>query len=430
MQGADDGVLDAGTKSASLKGNRSFAALWFGQSVSQLGTQVTQVALPLVAVVTLDGSAVEVAAVVSMEYLPSLLFGLIGGVLVDRADQRRVMLVTDLARAAVLLAIPIAYGLGVLSFPLLFAVTFVMGTATLFFDLAYQSAMPRIVDAGLLLDANGRLQTTQAAATAVGPPIGSVLVQLMSAPAAVIADAVSFAVSWAATLRIHLRPEEPVDQAPGTVRPRSYVRGLMSDLKVGLDRVRRDTRQVAIIGVSATGNAATIVTTALLPLWLRGPLRLPVWTFGLVLGFGAVGAVGAGFALAHLKPLQAPWRRMSIGLVLAGCGLLLVPLAAGPAAVRVLMLGIAEAALQGCLIVVGASGAAWRQANVPGYLLARVISVARTVNYGVLPLASIAGGALAEAIGLQPVLFGSAALLIASPAWFALIWTRRATPTP
>lgn len=394
--------------------NHNFLRLWVGQGVSQVGSQVTLVALPLVAVITLGGTPLQVTAVTAAEYLPSLLFGLVAGVLVDKADQRRIMLATDLIRALVLVGIPVAAIAHVLSFPLLYVAVFAIGLATLFFDLAYQSGLPRIVESAHLLDANGRLETTRAASTAVGPTAGAVMVQFLGPPITLVADAVSFVISWAAMLRVRLRAL-PQDTTR-TGRSRS-LRSLRGDFKEGFDRVRHDPRQRAIIGVAATSNAATTAAVSLLPLWLRDGLGLPLWSLGVVLASGALGALAAGVVLARLSSTTAPWRRVTIALMLAGCGSLMVPLAFGPAPLRLVMVCLAEAVLQGCITVVAASCMSWRQSTTPQHLLAKVISVARTVNYGVLPVTTLAAGALASVVGIRPVLFISAGLVSAAPLW-------------
>ncbi|MFD3649853.1 MFS transporter [Streptomyces cyaneofuscatus] len=393
-----------------LGGNRSFVALWCGQGVSQVGTQISLVALPLVAVITLGSGPFEVAAVAAAEYLPSLLFGLVAGALVDTMDQRRVMIVTDLLRAAVLLVLPVAYVADVLSIMLLCTVAFLLGLFTLFFDLAYQSALPRLVEREQLRAANGRLETTRSASTAAGPPLGSALVQTLGAPLAVVADAVSYLVSSLLILRVRLRPRTHA------VTPRT-VSGLRGDLVAGLRQVRRDPRQRAIIAVAATSNAATVMVVSLLPLWLINQLGLPAWSLGLVLSCGAVGGVVAGFGISRLPQEITPKRAIGFGLVIAGGTSVLVPLAAGPAAVRLAMVGVAEAVGMACITVIAATCMSWRQQVTPERLLAKVISVARTVNFGVLPLTTLAGGALASAIGIRPVLFLASALVLAAPLW-------------
>jgi MFS family permease len=404
--------MTGSTRTPTLTGNRNFRNLWIGQGGSQLGTQVTLVGVPLVAVVTLNGSPFQVAAVTAAEYLPSLVFGLVAGVLVDKLDQRKVMLVTDLVRILALAAIPAAAALGALTFPLLYAVVFLIGLMTLFFDLAYQSGIPRIVDKQHLLDANGRLETTRAASTAVGPPVGAGLVQAFGAPVSLLASAASFLVSWLATWRIRLRPLDDDRD-----RSRSLT-SLRADLIEGLNRVRRDPRQRALIGVAATSNAAAIAAISLLPLWLRDGLHLPVWSLGVVLACGAIGAVGAGFLLSRLDSGTEPWRRVTICLIIAGAAALLVPLAFGPTALRLGMVCLAEAVMQGSITVLAASVMTWRQSITPQHLLAKVISVARTVNFGILPLTSLASGAIASAAGMFPVLVGAAILMAAAPLWF------------
>jgi len=190
--------------------------LWIGQSISEFGTQVSQLAIPLVAVLVLDASAFEVASLGTVEFLPFLLFTLPAGVWVDRLSRRMVLIVGDLGRAGLLLSIPIAYGLDVLTLAQLYAVGFLVGILTVFFDVAYQAYLPSIVDRDQLVEGNAKLQTTVSGAWIAGPGLAGALISAITAPYAILVDAVSFVVSggFSAAIQAREQPAPAREQRP------------------------------------------------------------------------------------------------------------------------------------------------------------------------------------------------------------------------
>src|ERR671935_1242601 len=169
-----------------------FLKLWSAQTVSQFGTTVSQVALPLVAVLVLDASAFQVAALGTVEFLPFLLFTLPAGVWVDRLPRRPILVVADLGRACALGSIPLAAAIGHLTLTQLYVAGFVTGTLTVFFDVSYQSYLPSLVERPELVEGNAKLEVSRSAAQIGGPGIGGLLVRAFTAPYAVLADAVSY----------------------------------------------------------------------------------------------------------------------------------------------------------------------------------------------------------------------------------------------
>ncbi|HEY7524377.1 MAG TPA: MFS transporter, partial [Candidatus Limnocylindrales bacterium] len=188
-----------------------FTKLWSAATVSLFGTQVSQVAIPVVAVLILQASAFEVAVVATLEFLPFLLFTLPAGVWVDRLSRRRILITGDLGRAVMLATIPIAYFLNALTIWQLFVVAFVNGVLTVFFDIADQSYLPTVVERAQLVDANGKLQTSMSTAQVLGQPVGGGIVGLVAAPFALALDAISYVVS--ALLIFSIRRRERNDPA-------------------------------------------------------------------------------------------------------------------------------------------------------------------------------------------------------------------------
>ena len=186
----------------SLFRHPDFVRFWTAQTISQFGSQVSQLAIPLVAIVFLGSSAFEVALLATMEFLPFVLFALPTGVWIDRLRRRPVLIAADAGRAALLATIPVAYALGILTIWQLYIVGFLVGVLTVFFDIAYQAYLPSLVDRDRILDGNAKLETTRSIAQTAGPAIAGWLIGVMTAPIAILANSVTFVASGIALLLI------------------------------------------------------------------------------------------------------------------------------------------------------------------------------------------------------------------------------------
>ena len=198
--------------SGSLWRHRDFLRLWAGDTLSQVGTQITVLALPLLAIKVLDADAFEVGLLTTFEFLAFLLIGLPAGAWVDRLRRRDVLVAADLGRAVLFGSIPLAWWLDVLTLPQVYAVALLGGVCTVFFDVAYQSYLPHLVGRDHLVEGNAKLQGTQSVAQVAGPALGGVLVQALTAPYAVLLDALSFL--WSAAWVGSIASREPVPQRP------------------------------------------------------------------------------------------------------------------------------------------------------------------------------------------------------------------------
>jgi MFS family permease len=195
--------MDSGGQgSRTLWRQPDFVKLWAGQSVSRLGTEVSRLALPLVAIDVLHASTFEVGALTAMETLPFLLVGLPAGAWVDRMRRRRVLITADVGRCAALVSIPLASSLGALTIGQLYAVALLAGVLTVFFDVAYQSYLPALVDRDELMEGNAKLAASDAGAQVAGPSVGGFLIHAVGAATAVLADACSYVVSFVSLLMI------------------------------------------------------------------------------------------------------------------------------------------------------------------------------------------------------------------------------------
>src|SRR5262245_35287203 len=209
--------------------HRDFLKLWSAETISAFGSTIDDIAFPLVAILVLDASAFEVATLAVFSFLPFILFTLPAGVWVDRLPRRPILIVGDFGRAALYASVPIAYAADVLTLWQLYAVAFLVGAFQVFFDVAYQSYLPSLVERAQIIEGNSKLQVSQSAAQLGGPGIGGVLVQLLTAPYAVLLDALSFVASGVFILGI--RKDEPRPERPSVHEPRPSMR---SELREGL----------------------------------------------------------------------------------------------------------------------------------------------------------------------------------------------------
>ncbi|WP_433833029.1 MFS transporter [Actinoplanes sp. CA-015351] len=388
-----------------------FNRLWTAQTISSLGDGVMHAALPLLAL-TLTRDPMALAVVTAAGTLPWLLFGVLGGALVDRWDRRRTMWVTDAARA-VLLAIPAgAAVLDVLSIPLLAAVAFLLGVGGLFFDTAATAYLPDLLgrDPALLERANARLRTTQTAASGfVGPPAGSALLALgRSVP--LVADAVSFALS--ALL---------VRSLPATSRPVSPAReSLLRQARAGAAYVFRDRLLLGLALRPAVGNIAFVAVETVLALFAHDRLGLATFGFGLLLTAEATGGLlGAGIA-SFLSRRLGTGTALTCTAAVEGFAILGLASAPNPYAAGV-ALAVCGAGM-GATMVLAPS---LRQAIVPAHLMGRVTSTSRMLAMCAAPFGAFLGGWLAATSDVRTPLYAAAGLLLTMTAVTATMTNNR-----
>ena len=209
--------------------HRDFRSLWAAETISVFGTGISQLALPLVAVITLDASAFEVALLGVIEFAPFILISLPAGVWVDRMRRKPILVIADLGRAFLLASIPVAYWLDILTIWQLYVVGFVVGILTVFFDVAYQSYLPSLVARDQLVEGNSKLEISRSAAQLTAPGLSGVLVEAIRAPGTVLVDAISFFLS--AIFLFRIRTEE---RAPQTRAEREAGPGMKEEVKEGL----------------------------------------------------------------------------------------------------------------------------------------------------------------------------------------------------
>jgi MFS family permease len=378
----------------------AFLKLWTAQTVSAFGDQVTILALPLLAVTTLGASAGQMGVLRAAETGPVLVVGLFAGVWIDRLRRRPILIAADVGRAALLLAIPIAAWLDLLRIELLYVVGILVGTLTVFFEVARQSYVTAVVERGQLVDANSKLNVTNSASEVVGPGIAGALVQVLGAPTTVLLDAASFVVSGALIGRIRAAEPTPVPRPRGS--------NLWREMREGLRHVVHDPILRTLAGATGSGNIFENARYAVLVLYMTDDLGLKPGAIGLVLGAGSVGYFLGAFLPGWTANRFGLGRTIVGSMVVIWLGELLFPLAAGPDRV-------AAPILVAALFVTGLAGPSYdvnqfslRQAITPDAILGRVNASMRVVIRGAVPIGALLGGLIGELFGLRAVMvFGA-----------------------
>lgn len=370
--------------------HRDFRLLWAGQSVSDLGTAVSTIVLPLIAVVYLHASTFQVGALAAAEWVPWLLIGLPAGVWVDRSRCRPLMLGCDVLRAVLIASVPVAAAIDRLGMAQLFVVAVLTGLATVVFQVAYLSYVPTLLDRKDLIEGNAKLQGSGAVAQVVGPGGGGLLVQAFRAPFALVVDAASYLVSALAILAIRVR--EP-QRAP--VQHRSLRREIVE----GLRYVAADPFLRVLTIAPAVANFFFIGFEAINVVFLVRVVHLAPATVGLLVGLVSLGAV-VGAAIARsvgrwIGTSRAVWLTT---LVTAPFGLL-IPLTTRGAGLAFFIVG--NVVLLIGVLVYNVTVSSFRQAYCPPEILGRIIATMRFVLFGTMPLGALLGGTLGTLLGAR-----------------------------
>ena len=382
------------TTDRSLLRHRDFRHLWAAETVSELGTQVTLLALPVVAVTVLDATPLQMGVLSALETAAFLLIGLPAGAWVDRWRRKRVLVTADLVRAVVLATVPAAYVLDALSLGQLFAVAAVAGTATVFFDVAYQSYLPALIDRDLLVDGNGKLEASRAVAQVAGPGLTGVLLRVLGAPLLVLIDAVSFLLSALFLGSI---------ERPDTVPDRAGRRPLRTEIAEGLGFVVHHRLLRRIVACTGSSNLFGSMATALLVLYVIRTLGLSESTLGFVFSVGAVGGLVGAATAAWFARRVGEGRAIPLSAVVFAAAAAFLPLAAVTAPVVLLVTG--WFLLSWAVVVYNVVQVSFRQRLCPPALLGRMNASVRFIVFGTMPVGGLLGGVLGEWLGVLPALW-------------------------
>jgi MFS family permease len=386
----------------------NFRKLWVGDTISQFGTQVSQLAIPLVAILFLKASPFEVALLGAVEFLPFLLFTLPAGAWVDRLQRRPILITGDVGRALLLLSIPIASALGVLTIAQLYIVGFGMGILTVFFDVSYQSYLPSLVDREQLVEGNAKLQASQSAAQILGPGMGGYLIGILTAPIAVIVDAVSYFASalFVFSIRGSEAPVPPRESTPAGRADR--VRAFGGEIREGLAFVLGHPYLRMIAGATSTSNLfGNIATGILLVYWVRVLLLDPL-QIGLVFSLGSIGAFIGALVANRIANRIGVGRTIVAAMALNGPATLLIAIAPVGNSLPFLVASVALASFTG--LVYNINQVSFRQAITPERMQGRMNATMRFLVWGTIPIGAVLSGILATLLGLSATIWIGAIL--------------------
>jgi MFS family permease len=392
-----------------LRDRPGFVRFWTASTAAGFGSYVSVLALQVIVVQVLEAGATGVGLVNAARWAPYLLVGIVAGVLVDRARRRPVLVGADVARAALLMAVPALAFTGYLSVWSLMVTMALFGLMSLLHDAASQSYVPRLVPGPLLVRANARLDQSDALAQTTGPILAGALVSLLTAPLAMLVDAATRLLSAVTIARIRL--EEPPSQ-------RLTLRGVGREAKDGLRWVyRHRTLGPQTLGTHAWFLFNAAAGAVLAPFVLTG-LGLSAFTFGVVLAIGGTGALLGSLSAVRLGTRFGAGRVAIASMAVNAVGWAIMAIGTGPWA-GALLVGLGQAVLGFSMGTSNPNEMGYRQVVTPDHLQGRTNATARSINRAMIVVGAPLGGLIGDTIGFQPVLFATAVgfVIIAGILW-------------
>lgn len=373
--------------------HRDFRRLWAAQTLSMLGSQITALAIPLLAVVTLEASAFDMGVLALAASLPAPLFGLLAGVWTDRVRRRAILIGADIGRAVLLGTVPLAVFLDLLTIPYLGAVVAVVAFFGIWFDVAHASLLPSLIRPEQLVEGNSKLEISRSGAMIAGPGLAGLLIQAISAPAAILIDACSYLVS--AVLLVRIRTEEVLPDRARSKRP------VWKEAREGLSAVFQDRRLTSMALSLSVFNLFSNMLNALFVLYAVQELGIEAAALGLIFAVGSAGFLVGAAAAGWVARRIGVGRAIIYGAVISDLALLLVPLAGirQDLALPLLIASRVIATLTGPVTAI--NQLSLRQSVTPHRLLGRVNATMLVLALGLAPLGALLAGSLGEMIGLQ-----------------------------
>lgn len=383
-------------KSSHLR-NKNFLALWGGQTVSVIGSQMSGLALPVFAVTMLQVNETQIGFLNAASTASFLLVGLIAGAWVDRWVKRKVMIFADLIRLFAIALVPILYFSGVIQIWHLFVVAGIMGLATVFFDVAYQSFVPFVVEKDQIASANSSLETTNQLAGIGGPAIVGALLTMFKAPVLLLADAISFAVSTLSLSAIRDR-EVP--------KPKEQRGKLRHEIAEGLKFVWNNKMIRAVSFTTSSSNLFSTAQFTLIPLVILRDLKISPAGFGLIESIAAIGGLLGAVTAARLSKWIGEGQVIAVSAVVMGLTAFAPAIAAGSSQlVALVILAIGQFFASITVLTYNITQVSARQRLCPEHLLGRMNASIRFFVWGVMPIGALLSGAAATAFGIKPVLW-------------------------
>ncbi|HET8908624.1 MAG TPA: MFS transporter [Ktedonobacterales bacterium] len=410
-------TLSAQTRGRLWK-NRGFTLFWSGETISLFGTQVTLLAVPLTAVLTLHATATQLAVVRFVEALPFVLFTLIFGAWVDRRRRKPVLILANAARGLLIGLVPLLAVMHLLQLSLLAAIAFMVGVFTVLFEVTWLAYVPSLITASELVEANGKVATSSAAAEVAGPGLGGLLVQALTAPLALLIDALSYIIATISLLAI--RAPEPRPHLPHSQRSR-----LLRDIGEGIQVAWRNIYLRAIMVMSGLWNMLFGIADTVFVYYAIRELHMQAGTLGAIFGVGAVGGLVGAAISTRLGQRGRFGPILGVAFTFGCMPWLVLPAMGGSLPLRVVGFTVAYFLVRLGLGLWTVLVLSFRQAITPNHLLGRVGASLRFVSYGLGALGFLLAGGLASWVGLHATLWLAAAGFI-----IILLITLLATPLP
>lgn len=396
--------------------NRHFALLWTGQTVSAFGSYITGIGLPLVAFFLLHATYAQIGLLTALGALPGLLLGLFIGVWVDRLPRRPIMLLADLGRAALLALIPLLAFLGLLHLVWLYVVTVLVGLLTVGFEVASLSFMPALLPPDELAEGNSRLGTSSSLAEIAGPPMAGLLISLLTAPVAILLDALSFLVS-ALCIGLMRVPERPRAVSAERIH-------VWREIGEGLSVLWRNPMLRAMAAYICTHNFFGGAYAALYLVYAFQLFGTSPLAFSILVALGGVGALGGSFCAGYCARRFGYGRTLVASALFFGSLSFCTPLAAGPLPLVFALMALGQLVGDSGFTVYSINEISLRQELVPAHLLGRVNASMHILGNSILPLGALLAGLLSGVIGIRlTLLIGSSGIFLAvgwlifSPLW-------------
>ena len=386
--------------------NRDFVRLWSSLTITHFGGQVTFLALPLTAALLLDATPFEMGVLTALEAAPFPLFGLLAGVMVDRAPKLPIIVWSDIARGAALLAVPLCAWLGVLSMPVLYTVGFLIGLGTVMGWPAYQVFMTERVGRENLVEANAKIGVSDSAAQLIGPGIAGALIQWLTAPFAILLDALSFFFSAWILRGI---------PSGASYAPKMRASGIGAEIREGLAAIWRNATLRSLAWAIAVWQVFRHAYIAIVVLFAARELGFSAGYLGALWMLAGSGSLGAAAAVEPLNRRLGFGPTMLLGMLGTGVAWLLIGVASGGEAITSVVFGLGLLVLDFSGMVFFINYLTLRQAVTPDALLGRVTATMICLTVATAPLGGLAGGWIAEHAGLR------ATMLIAGLGAIALV---------
>ncbi len=394
----------------SLWRDRQFRTFWSAQTVSEFGDRITELSLPLIAVLLLNASPSQVGFLTAAVWLPNIASLFIGTWVDHRPDKRRLMIAADIARAILLLTLPAAYWLDMLTLGHLYVIAALAGIADVVFGTSYASFFVRLVSRDQFLEANSKLSATRSISFMGGPALAGGLVQWLTAPIAIVVDAFSFLVSAFQLGRLKTPPGESVE----STEP------LLTRARAGMHYVLHHPYLRSSLGCATTANFFNLMSLALLVLFASRNLELSAGTIGLAFGIGASGGLLGALAASPLSRIFGAGRVIAAGSIFFPGAIAIAALADGPTWARATALAAAEFIGAFAVMCFDVPLNSMQAAVIHDHMRSRVAGAFSSINYGVRPLGAMVGGLLGTWIGVRETLLVSAA-----GGFLAVLWLLR-----